>query len=639
MTIVTIDTETQGLNTHNWIMGTVCDEDLLTISFRKREELWEHLMRMAEQHRKRKKTLLVYAHNMHYDFLVVAPEELPVGARIYSYDPYIVDFRDEKNRIYCKFVTTTSLWRGSLASMGDALGNPKGKTPEWLTKPWYEPTAEELDEAQRYMEQDARVLMHYLLRLKKLLRRYGVRTRWMLTAGQIGVNKLLQVLLDAPNSEAFFNPHKRYQRQLLMTKYPEQIHSAVRGGRVQALAYGGYYGVSAVDINSHYPHCITTMRWPDLRTENMLHKPLERGWDLGYLLSRIGISECAVSLPKTPTRYGVLPVRTESTETAWPKTKGQLLIGCWTHRELQAAVERGYTIEHIRWSLIWQETANPVVEYFTGLSQARLHTEDEMEHHFLKILMNASIGKLAQRRELEDLKWAHLDATEELLEEGWSPVEQSGYYRLFSKPRGKHYPCFYAPILYALITAEARIRLLEHMEKIPSRDLYYVDTDSLIGGGEAIKRARFKYGKNLGEMKLEAKDQELLVYGKKSYMIGESVKLSGIGKHWISTEDFRAGTIRYKRMITERMTHDKRLVGTFADETRHLGATMTAAIEQDEAAAKQPVLVDIATSSSGFVEWMAHKVSMQEGSSPSASSSSTSPTTGSETTSTRPATR
>jgi len=69
--IISIDTETQSLNTHNWIMGCVVKDNGVVKTFRNREKMLGYIQYLAEQHKKQKKTLMIYAHNMLYDYLVL----------------------------------------------------------------------------------------------------------------------------------------------------------------------------------------------------------------------------------------------------------------------------------------------------------------------------------------------------------------------------------------------------------------------------------------------------------------------------------------------------------------------------------------------------------------------------------------
>lgn len=320
--IISIDTETQGLNTQNWIMGCITKESGKTIAFRNRHEMFLKIQEIADFCKTRGKTLLIYAHNMLYDYNVVTKGENTKHHYIYSHYPFIVDQKDDNGRIYCKWSSTTSLWRGALSEIGEALGYEKTPTPEWLKQDEYEPNFIELNEAEAYMKRDSEIVMKYLIELRKRLTKQGMKPRWLITASQVGISNLVKEIKKLSNAKDYF--YDVFKRQFYYTKAPEDIHEAVRGGRVQTIQTGEFYDVDMIDINSHYPECLATMQMPDLSTQIFHKKPIQRGWDMYDLLNKIGITNCEVVIPKN--RYGMLPVRISETDTEYPNNAGDKLM-------------------------------------------------------------------------------------------------------------------------------------------------------------------------------------------------------------------------------------------------------------------------------------------------------------------------
>ena len=115
----------------------------------------------------------------------------------------------------------------------------------------------------------------------------------------------------------------------------------------------------------------------------------------------------------------------------------------------------------------------------------------------------------------------------------------------------------------------------EQYRKLPLDKLLYTDTDSITFKSmghltlDRIKKV-FPIGEEMGQFKIEKRNVSTKIYGKKTYMIGKSVKVSGIRHKWIKPEDFIKGKITSKKMITLKTANKKREIGTFRTETRDL---------------------------------------------------------------------
>lgn len=571
MSVYSIDTETQGLNTQAFLMGVIQPRKGKALHFDNKEEMKKTLLAIEERHKQKGECALFYAHNMHYDYLAIYGTEQPKHHHTYSTEPYIIDAKTETGTIYAKYLSTTSLWYGDLASMGDALGEPKTETPEWLKQEeHYNASVTEWRQAHAYMEQDAKIVVRFIETLRQELLADGIKPRWIITGSQIGISNLMKHLRKQPNKEAFLKI-EGYDARMHLTRYPDLIHQAMRGGRVQALGTGYYSNTTKIDINSHYPHCMTLIRTPDLRTEQLVTEEELKKWNINELLQYIGILSCTIRITKNHP-YGILPIRISDTETEYPRYKNQILTGTWTHEEIQKAIEYGWTIQKTYWSIIWQETTNPFKQYVEEGYERKKNATDEIRKHLAKLYLNGCIGKLGQRREEYKYEWANCEEEEKRRKEGWIGIEVDGINRLYAKNIGINYPSYYAPILNALITAKARIMLLESLKTLNSA--LYLDTDAIVSYTEDIEKQSFIYGKNLGEWKTENKNSVIHIYGKKTYKIDDDIHISGISKRWINKENYEKGTIEYRRLISEKMTSQKERVGQFTKEQRNLHETL-----------------------------------------------------------------
>lgn len=576
MTIYTLDTETQGLNTHNFLMGVLLPSKGKARTFRTKEELWAAIRHILETHARAKRTAYFYAHNAQYDWLALKPAHCP-EAVTYSNNPFILDFIIE-GRPAGKLIDTLGLFRGSLAAIGDAIGNPKHATPEWLKQERYAPTREELDEAEHYMIQDAAVLRDYLLKLREKMHEYGIGTRRIITAGQLGISHLLQRASDEPNADGLFADPRTHT--LWPTTHSDRIREAVRAGRVQVLTTGRIEHADYLDLNSHYPDTLRRMRIPDLRTETLWEGD-EAEMLLVEHLPQLGVSHVEITTAEHP--YGVLPIRLSEEETDYPRHRCTLK-GTWTHAELSAAIARGYHIEKTWWTLTWQTLpTNPFSRPLNELL-TRKETATGFERHFLKMLLNSSIGKFAQLRERRQWQWKPIDDAPQLLADGWRAVDEHGRERLYERVLWTEEPRWHAPILNALVTAEARLTLLRLMEELPPGSVHYTDTDGLIvthgADEEPLKTGRFKYSTISGELKQTHTDVPALIWSKKSYSIGEEIRLSGATKSSLEPRSFAAGKVTYKRMRTH--TGNDEEDGTFATIERDLTESLTSTLTAEQ---------------------------------------------------------
>lgn len=600
--IITIDTETQGLNTHNWIMGCVIKQNGVTKTFLKQKEMWNYIQEIADYCKKNRKTLLIYAHNMMYDWHVLTHGIETKECYQYSSDPFILDQKTEEGQIYAKWLSTTSLWRGSLEEIGKALGNNKTTTPEWLKKEEYKPNKKEIEEAMKYMIQDTKIVMQYLEELQKLLSAEKMKPRWILTASQIGIAYTMKELNNSKEGRKLLL-QENWEPRFPRIHDPEQIHEGLRGGRVDALQLGHYENCSTIDINSHYTHAIQNIEIPITQKETYIEEPLQNDWNAETLFSYCGLSGCIIEVKKGA--YGVLPIRIDETESFHPNKNKQILVGVWTHIELAKAVKNGYKVHYIYFSRIYQTLKNnPFKEIFQKIYEKKRDSKTQIEKHFYKMLLNGPIGKFAQRRENYIQQWNYIENEWKYIRDGYVPIEISGSKRLYRKSIGINYPSYYNPLINMMVTAYARIKLLEHMEKIPSNKLYYIDTDSITADTQAIQEAQFTYGIEQGMFKIEHANEPVLIYGKKSYCIGDDIRLSGVGKAWITKEKFMQGQIEYKRMQTKDTTSEEEQIGTFTTIERNLQETKEKTIQTIKKVNEQDIIVDIKTDVTKYIQYI-----------------------------------
>ena len=174
--------------------------------------------------------------------------------------------------------------------------------------------------------------------LKKKLKNEGVTVKRLYTINQIAINHLMNKIKQLPDDykePLFWDKKKGITRRTLRTK---EIHSAYRGGRVEAFSTGELKKVIIVDANSLYGFSASKIKGINLKSERFFYNPLECGILLKDILNKIGLSR--VLLYNESDEWGFIPIRT-NTSSFYPKTN-KYIIGTYTHIEINHALNNGY---------------------------------------------------------------------------------------------------------------------------------------------------------------------------------------------------------------------------------------------------------------------------------------------------------
>ena len=578
--IIAIDIETRGLDATKYITGGLLKENNKKCEiYRNKKDLWNKVLELGFKEAKRGKVLNVYSHNAQYDtagYVDLNDKHLVFFCNrpfIWAYrlsseecDKYNIKHEEGKGKEIIKFLDTWAIFRMSLKQLGNMIGLPKIDTPEELLKEQTSTNLSEqkLKEIEKYMNRDVEICIKSIQFLKNKMKNNKINVKRLYTINQIAINYLINKFKQLPDEykeTMFWDKKKGITRR---TFRKEEIHNAYRGGRVEAFVTGMIQNVNYVDCNSLYPYSAINMKFPDLKTERKYWKPLERGWTINELFNQIGLSRCMIK--NIDDKYGLLPIRTDS-GSFYPK-KNKLMIGTWTHFEIKKALENGYKLIDVEWSVCFQETKNPFKKIFPEIYQKR-KSGNEFDNYFYKMMMNASIGKLAQHRIGQEIVIDDVEKCEQYLEKKYKVIKGIGYNYLYKKTDVKAIrKNYYMPIVPCLINAYARCYMYDFFKKIPLKDLVYTDTDSCIFINNHFDK--FPIGKKLGEFKIEFENTKTIIYGRKTYSIGDHIKIAGINKRDVCIEDFEKGFVSTRRMITINTTKDTKKIGSFINETRNL---------------------------------------------------------------------
>lgn len=588
--ICAIDIETQGLDATKYITGCLLIHRGKKLQkpeiYRTKQALWNRVLELNLAEAKRGKTLTIYSHNASFDtagYVNLQDRHLV----FFSNKPFIWAYRMKseecdkekiphtqgKGRETTKFLDTMALYGMSLADVGKLIGLEKAETPKELydetrNVPYSE---QELTQIEKYMVQDTAICLASVLKLQQTCRENNVAIKRLYTINQIANNYMMTELSRLPDSylePLFWNKKKREVRR---TFRATEIHAAYKGGRVEAFQTGIFNeNVYGVDCNQLYGYAETMIRMPDLRTERIYHEPLKTGWTKKELLSSIGVHRCIMK--NISCGLGLLSIRTDIGNYC-PKP-GTVLIGTWTDIEINYALENGYELYDIEWSVLWQETPNPFKLITPKLYDRRkLSAFDDF---FCKRVINNSIGKMAQRKTGQEIVIDSVELCESYLERSYKVLKGIDLSYMYVK-EDVNAPTkpYYMPIVPCLINSWARVYMFGFFKQIPKRHLLYTDTDSCLTLGDW--RHIFPLGTELGQFKTikgpdnkPLENSNAIIYGRKTYDFGGMIKISGISKKGLSSADFEDGFVSSKKMVTIKTTKNLAEVGTFVTETRDL---------------------------------------------------------------------
>lgn len=602
--IIAIDTETKGLDATQYVLGCLIKEGKAKPEiYLNKEDLWKRVLNLAYSEAKRGKNLNVYSHNAQYDTAVYVNLEDP-HLIFFSNKPFIWGYKisirecieygipftktDEKRegKEIIKFLDTMAIFKGSLSKIGEMLNYPKMEIPEYLKEGEFNITEAKIKEITPYLIRDTEIVMKSIEWIKKKLKEEEVEIKRLYTINQIAISYLMNQLKKLPREETIGILQDEKIGKTWETYRSEEIHSAYRGGRVEAFKTGVFKKTTEIDFNSRYPWELINLKCPDLKSERKTWQPLENGREINELLNEIGISKAIIYNKEN--KLGLLSIRT-NTENYFP-SKNTYMIGTWTHQELREAIKEGYEIIGIEYSITWKEGPNPFKTIMTRLRKKREESKTEMENWFYKSMMNTSIGKMAQHRTDQEMIIDEVDKAQEYLRHNWEIIKGIKNKYMYKREAKKSHKKYYMPIIPTLVNANSRIGMYHDLKKIAEKDLIYHDTDNIIFTGSY--KELYKIGDNMGEYKIKKENTESVIYGKKTRSLGDEIIISGFNQKDITIEEFKKGIVKGKEMTTIKTTNNLREVGKFKETKRDLNEQTKNKKNREEEYKNQKLLID-----------------------------------------------
>lgn len=359
------------------------------------------------------------------------------------------------------------------------------------------------------------------------------------TISQIAISSYMQWLSNHPDAPTLLA--KKEPPRMWFPKQERMVHASAKGGLVHVFQPDStmeYEDTMRHDVNSLWPYGASIMDYPDLRfPEYRLQGKLQDG--------RTGILRCAIRTGKHTCGISSLLITKKGVNIAVPPES--IAVGTFTYPEIRYELSKGGKIIASGASLSYPIlNMNPLKEYFTTIYEQRRTCTDPFTKWLHKQLLNRTIGKFFQTKNTKRLVITTHDRAEELVNQGLKIVDTIDHHYVLREDDTRPKP-FYQPILYSLITSTSRIAFHTLLHHVHPSLLYYCDTDCIIHGD---KDHTLPVDDTLGNLKLEKHGERFKLYGKKTYMLGDELKVAGTPIGSIDTTDFELGEFSYIRAKT-----------------------------------------------------------------------------------------
>lgn len=570
-----LDIETSGLNTKRFICGCLMNDRGGYKVFNNRKKLMEHIINTGKKLARQKKGMIIYAHNCIYDFYGTF-DPLDKNITYMSDRPFIAKY-NLGGGSYIRFLDTMGLFRMSLKRMGEIVGKKK------IDFDTYEETEDFLIESKRrqYMINDCDIIRRGFLLLKEKLKEMNINIKWLISMNQIGIKYYLNKFKEK-DVEGLF--HDKEYLEINNVVFNDKIHKSYRGGRVEAFKTGSFVNSNYVDVNSLYPFSSTKIMFPIMNKYKWFENIKLNKKNIELLKNEINVSRCM--LYNKECKLGCIPIRTNK-GNYYPK-KGKLLIGTYTNYDIKLALENGYKLISIEWSIFFRKTkTNPFKEVMNELYKKRKEGND-FDNYFYKQIMNTGIGKFGQHRVNTEIKIDECEKRFEYLKKGYEITDNIDLNFIYKKSTNTKKK-YYCPIIPALITSYSRAYMWKFLKAISeNRNLLYTDTDSIIFTGSIPDYINIS--NNLGEFSIEKRNSNTEIFGKKTYKIENEIVFSGLRK--TGKENKNDEIFINKKMITIKNTNIKENIGTFKEEIRDINESTKEQIKQIKKQEEKDIQID-----------------------------------------------
>jgi len=518
--IIGFDLETHGDN-NDFLMGTIYTNDK-QLPFYNKEKMQEYLLSQEND-------TYIVASNLHFDFSVLFYnseyfyqfQQIINGSQLVSaiYEGTAIQKKyvnvDGKEQLYKRrtiyFIDTYNYMQGSVEYYGKILGIQKLEKPKTLSE--IPRTPEEWKELETYCMRDSEITYKFTMFLQENYNIIG--TNMKLTASSTSMELFKRKYLHR-------NIHSEESHMMNINK---KLFDSYYGGRTEIFKRGYYKNMKYYDFNSLYPSVMMN-DYPDPDSAKYVTFPSKN------IIEYEGISEVIMEVEEM--NVPILPVMHH--KLIFPIGR---IRGTYTHLEIRKAIDEGYTLKKIMWTIYYRKVFKPFETFVNDMYSKRMEFKKQKNPTELvfKLLMNSLYGKFAQKNmsEIKFIDYNNLEEKERIFLEY---PEHHGIKYTHNKD-GKGYlvkkgictSSFVRPIFSTYTTAYGRMKLWDVVNKY---DGAYSDTDSIV--------TRKEVGNSLilGDLKLETTIRKGIFVKPKCYTFtdvdGEEVtRLKGVPRANINT--------------------------------------------------------------------------------------------------------
>lgn len=520
------------LDTRKFKVGELLREDGRSWTFEDAEEMYQFILQTGKENAVKGRRTNIYGHNTEYDWYAIAKSHLLDNPDpVIMYHPFYAKL---PNKI--SILDTMAFYRCSLAEAAKSVNLKKMEMPK---------NPKTIKEIKPYLHNDCVITLELMKALKRGLEQLGFRPRRMITAGQLAMTNFLTYLVTTKQTKGLMHYNKETKiNEIIKSPNAKLTRRAFKGGNNTAYQLGYFPATTLIDMNAMYPYSMSTMQLPNLKTERLIEQPSTQA------LTRImemytGTARCTVTAPDIA--FGLLSINYEGMQYQPTNRK---LTADWTLPELQLAIQEGYIIEECEYVIIYEKLLdNPFKQYYQNLYELRKSSNTE-QALAIKLIMNNLYGKFAQNRTNKERISCHRSEAPQKRAEGYEVIAAINETYVMQRTSGEYSPTYTNPIISALTTATARIKLWQTMMKIPYDMVLYCDTDSILFKGNTQTIQQLDYGKDMGQWKVQATGPARIVK-EKTYYIADTLHASGLPKRELTKAALdNQQPVNYQRMIS-----------------------------------------------------------------------------------------
>lgn len=455
------------------------------------------------------KVLYLIAHNIFFDlqsssFFKYMSEK---GWKLlFFYDKgltYLMCIKNGKRKI--KILSSTNFFPESLAQIGSALGIEKMKVDFNYTDENY---------LSAYCKNDVFILKEAVIKYILFVKNNDL--------GRFSLTRASQSM------HAF--RHRFMKHKIVIHKDEESIlfeRKAYIGGRTEAFRLGKLADKKYVtlDINSMYPYVMKYKPMPLKLVDVHQSCPVK---ELEWLLKKY----CIIAEVKLKTNIPAYAFRTK-TKIIYPVgTFNTFLCSEGLKYALEHNhIKRVYRIQYYTKEILFDE----FIDYFYNMRLKYKEEGNKIYEKTCKIIMNSLYGKFGQKNTSEVIEYVNDPSMYYRIENYYPDLGkyeiETGLMNTIVTTKGEEINDKAFVAIPAHVTEYARFLLWELIDKVGIKNVLYCDTDSLkIKSSKILPLIDYIDNTELGKLKVEAINKNIIINGCKDYICDDEIKLKGIPK-------------------------------------------------------------------------------------------------------------